>query len=313
MAVRFTCRPPSIYEGSMKNRPFLMALSTLGAIFLLFFVLVLLLSRCSGRFEGLPVGDKVGVIEVSGVLTVSEPIVKQLNAFKRDDSIKAVVLRVNSPGGGVAPSQEVYDEVARVAARKPVVVSMASVAASGGYYISLPAHRILANPGSITGSIGVLMEFTNFEELFKKVGLKNQVVKSGAHKDIGSPLRPMTAADRAILQGMIDDVYDQFVSAVSQGRKMDAVQVRKLADGRIFSGRQAQKAGLVDELGGLQDGIRVAAEMAGIEGEPRVVYPPEKKENFLQYLIEETATRVGRCLEQRYGASGLQYRWASHD
>jgi len=157
------------------------------------------------------------------------------------------------------------------------------------------------------------MEITNVQESFEKIGLKNQVVKSGAHKDIGSPLRPMTAADRAILQGMIDDVYDQFVFAVSQGRKMDPDLVRGLADGRIFSGRQAKEAGLVDELGGLRDAIRVAAEMGGIDGEPRIVYPPEKKKNLLHYLVEETATRIGRCLTQRHGLSGLQYRWTSHD
>ena len=265
--------------------------------------------------HGLPVGgERIGVVEVSGMLTISEPTVKQLIAFKDDDAIKAVILRVDSPGGAVAPSQEIHDEVARVAETKPVVVSMASVAASGGYYVSLPAQRILANPGTITGSIGVIMQVTNFQELYGKLGLKNQVVKSGEHKDLGSPLRPMTPQDRKILQGVIDDVYDQFVTAVSIDRKLSLDKVKLLADGRIFTGRQAKEAGLVDELGGMRDAIRVAAELAGIVGEPKMVYPPKDKENILKYFIEESASQVGRALQQKQqGAPAMQYLWTGLD
>lgn len=291
-----------------------MALLTLGAIFLLFLVLVLLLSRCTGGRHGLPVGARVGVVEISGMLISSEPTVKQLIAFKDDESIKAIILRVDSPGGAVAPSQEIHDEVARVAAIKPVVVSMASVAASGGYYVSIPAQRIFANPGTITGSIGVIMQVTNFQDLYEKLGLKNQVVKSGEHKDLGSPLRSMTPQDRQILQGVIDDVYDQFVTAVSSGRKLPLDKVKRLADGRIFTGRQAKEAGLVDELGGLQDAVRVAAELAGIIGEPRVVYPPKSKESFLKYFIEESASQVGRVLQQKQqNSTAMQYLWTGLD
>lgn len=287
-----------------------MALLTLGAIFVLFLAIILLLSRCSGDFKGLPGGERIGVVEITGLLTSSEPALKQLVSFKDDASIKAVILRVDSPGGAVAPSQEIHDEVARVAEVKPVVVSMASVAASGGYYVSLPAKRIFANPGTITGSIGVIMQVTNFEELYGKLGLKNQVVKSGKHKDLGSPLRPMTQADRQILQGVIDDIYDQFVTAVSDGRNIPVENVKTLADGRIFTGRQAKAAGLVDDLGGMRDAVRAAAELAGISGEPKLVYPPKDKENILQYFIEESVSQVGRVLQQRQqGAPALQYLW----
>lgn len=291
-----------------------MALFTLGAIFILFLIITLLLSRCTGNFQGLPVGERIGVVEISGMLMVSEPTVKQLVSFKEDHSIKAVILRVNSPGGAVAPSQEIHDEVARVAALKPVVVSMASVAASGGYYVSIPAQRIVANPGTITGSIGVIMQTTNYQELYDKLGLKNEVVKSGQHKDLGSPLRPMTPADRKILQGVIDDVYDQFVSAVSKGRKLPVEKVRTLADGRIFTGRQAMQAGLVDSLGGMQDAVAIASELAGISGEPKLVYPPKDKESLLKYFIEESVSQVGRALQQRQqGSPAMQYLWTGRD
>ncbi|MDK2848485.1 MAG: protease [Desulfuromonadales bacterium] len=291
-----------------------MALLTLGAIFLLFLIFLLLLSRCSGDFHGLPVGERIGVVEITGMLSGSDPVVRQLVSFKKDDSIKAVILRVDSPGGAVAPSQEIHDEVIRVAAKKPVVVSMASVAASGGYYVSIPAHRIVANPGTITGSIGVIMQFTNLEELYGKLGLKSLVVKSGEHKDIASPFRPMTSEDRKILQGVIDDVYDQFVSAVAEGRNLSVEKVRNLADGRIFTGRQAKEIGLVDELGGMQDAVGIAKDLAGISGEPKLVYPPKDKENLLKYFVEESASQVGRMLqESQRTAPAMQYLWTGHD
>jgi len=291
-----------------------MALLTLGAIFLLFLIFLLLLSRCTGDFHGLPVGERIGVVEINGMLSGSDPVVRQLVSFKKDDSIKAVILRVDSPGGAVAPSQEIHDEVIRVAAKKPVVVSMASVAASGGYYVSIPAHRIVANPGTITGSIGVIMQLTNLEELYGKLGLKSLVVKSGEHKDIASPFRPMSSEDRKILQGVIDDIYDQFVSAVAEGRNLPVEKVRNLADGRIFTGRQAKEIGLVDELGGMQDAVGIAKDLAGISGEPKLVYPPKDKENLLKYFVEESASQVGRMLqESQRTAPAMQYLWTGHD
>ncbi len=286
-----------------------MALAALGAVFLFFLALVYALGSLLGRPSRLPLGEKVAVVEVEGVIESSKETIERLIDFRDDETIKAIVLRIDSPGGGVGPSQEIYEEVKKAAEIKPLVVSMGSVAASGGYYIAAPAQRIVANPGTITGSIGVIMEFANFQELLDKIGLKSQVVKSGEHKDIGSPTRPMTEEDRRILQSLIDDVHQQFIAAVAEGRKLSPERARALADGRIFSGRQAQQYGLVDELGNLQDAVAVAASLAGIEGEPKVVYPPPDKPDFFRYLVEESATQLRRGLQQ-HTAVGLKYFWS---
>jgi protease-4 len=294
----------------MKKNPFLMALLILGAIFIFFFLVVLVVGRISGPSRGFALGEKIGYVEVAGTILESEKIVRQLADFRKDDSIKGIVLRINSPGGGVSPSQEIHDGVKEAAAVKPVVVSMGSVAASGGYYIAVPAKRIFANPGTITGSIGVIMEFANLQELLQKVGVKSYVVKSGQHKDIGSPLRPMSESDRKILQTLIDDVHSQFVEAVAEARHLEKEKVLPLADGRIFTGRQALEIGLVDELGGFQDAIREAAELAGIKGEPRVVYPRSDKEDFLEYFMQETARAVRQGLKDHH--AGLEFLWPGH-
>ena len=184
---------------------------------------------------------------------------------------------MDSPGGAVAPSQEIYEEVKKATLKKKVIVSMGSVAASGGYYISAPADRIIANPGTLTGSIGVIMEIPNIEGLMNKIGVKTEVIKSGRHKDIASAFRKMGKEERLILQGVLDDVHEQFIKAVSEGRKIPFEEAKKLADGRIFTGRQAVEARLVDELGTLEDAIAIAGRLAGIKGEPEVV---TKKERF---------------------------------
>jgi len=297
-----------IADVRMKKKPFLMALLTLGAIFIFFLLVVLVVGRMSGPSGQFALGEKIGYVEVAGTILSSEIIIQQLSDFKKDKDIKGVVLRINSPGGGVSPSQEIYQEVKDLAAVKPVVVSMGSVAASGGYYIAVPAQRILANPGTITGSIGVIMEFTNLEELFQKVGLKSQVVKSGKYKDIGSPMRPMSDADRKILEALIADVYDQFVQVVAEGRNLKVEQVRELADGRIFTGRQALESGLVDQLGGYQEAIRVAAELAGISGEPKVVHPRPERGEFLEYFMKETAQMIRKGIQGEN--AGLEFVWA---
>ncbi|MEJ2699696.1 MAG: signal peptide peptidase SppA, partial [Desulfuromonadales bacterium] len=235
--------------------------------------------------------------------------IEQLLRFRKDDSVKAIVLRVDSPGGGVGPSQEIYEEVQKTVKIKPVVVSMGSIAASGGYYIASPANRIFSNPGTITGSIGVILEFTNFQELLQKIGLKSQIIKSGKHKDIGSPVRPMTEGDRKILQSLIDDVHQQFIAAVAKGRKLDLEKVRALADGRIFSGRQALAVGLVDQLGDLQDAVKAAAELGGIHGEPRLVYPPREKPGLLRYLVEDSISMFRKGLQEKTKA-GLGFLWS---
>lgn len=222
--------------------------------------------------------DRVAVIRVEGVILDAQQTVGDLKKFGESPAVKAIVLRIDSPGGGVVPSQEIHDAVKRIRARtnKTVVASMGTVAASGGYYIAVATDRIMANPGTLTGSIGVIMELANVEGLLKKIGVESVVVKSGDHKDLGSPFRQMSEEDRRILQTVMDDVHVQFIEAVAEGRSLKVADVRPLADGRIFTGRQAKAEKLVDELGDLDDAIKLAAELAGIEGEPRVVEPRKR-------------------------------------
>jgi protease IV len=293
---------------TVKKRPFLIGFLILGGLFVFFLVLALSIASLTGPPGNFPIGEKIAVVEVTGVIATSSKTIEQLQDFRDNDTVKAIVLRVDSPGGGVGPSQEIHDVVQQVSSIKPVVVSMGSAAASGGYYISAPADLIVANPGTITGSIGVIMEFTNIQDLFEKIGLRSQVVKSGQHKDIGSPVRPMTAEDRQILQALIDDVHSQFIEAVAEGRELDPDVVRNLADGRIFTGRQARELGLVDDLGGLQEAIRKAAEMVGIEGEPTIVYPPREKPRLIDFLIEESLNSLHHAVQQQR-PYGLQYIW----
>jgi len=222
--------------------------------------------------------DRIALVRVEGVILDAQQTVGELKRFADNPSVKAIVLRIDSPGGGVVPSQEIYDAVKRVRNKnnKMVVASMGTVAASGGYYIAAATDRIIANPGTLTGSIGVIMELANLEGLLKKIGVESLVVKSGQYKDIGSPLRKMSEGERRILQSVMDDVHRQFILAVAEGRSLDEAEVQPLADGRIFTGRQAREMKLVDELGDLDDAIRLAADLAGIEGEPKVVEPRKR-------------------------------------
>jgi len=249
----------------------------------------------------------IGMVEVKGMILDSKETVRQLRHFLKDDSVKAVVLRVDSPGGVVAPSQEIYDEVRKFAARKKIVVSMGSLAASGGYYISAPATLIYANPGTITASIGVIIKLSNIEALMDKIGIKSTVVKTGKFKDSGSPVRPLTEEDRAMFQSVIDSTHTQFIKAVASGRKLPEEEVRRIADGRVLSGEQALALKLVDRLGTLQDAIEEAGRLAGIKGEPEVILPPKKKLNYLDLLsggVEETfdgaLNKVGRGMQLMY-------------
>src|SRR5947209_4291398 len=222
--------------------------------------------------------DRVGLIRIEGVIVDAQSTIGELKRFADNPSIKAIVLRIDSPGGGVVPSQEIHAELlkARKDGRLKVVASMGNLAASGGYYIAVATDKIVANPGTLTGSIGVIMELANVQGLLEKVGVQSVVIKSGRYKDLASPFRAMSAEDRALLQNVLDDVHDQFIRAVATGRALKVEQVRDLADGRIFTGRQARTAKLVDELGDLQDSIKLAARLVGIEGEPRVVEPRKR-------------------------------------
>lgn len=254
--------------------------------FLIVFVVIAALSLLT-IFKGkLQLGEKVAVVRVSGIILDSTSVIEELKEYSNDRSVKAIVLRVDSPGGGVAPSQEIYEEILKIKEKKKVVVSMGSVAASGGYYISAPADVIVANAGTLTGSIGVIMEIPNVSGLMEKIGVETQVVKSGRHKDMASVFKSLTPEEKEILQTVLDDVHDQFIEAVSEARGMEYEVVRKLSDGRIFTGRMAKELGLVDELGNLEDAIMLAGKLAGIKGEPEVVYK-EKEFSFIDMLRGE--------------------------
>jgi protease-4 len=253
--------------------------------------------------------DRIALVRIEGIILDSQTTVGELKRFGENPSIKAIVLRIDSPGGGVVPSQEIYDAVQRVRnkSNKAVIASMGTVAASGGYYIAAATDRILANPGTLTGSIGVIMEMANIEGLLKKIGVEGVVVKSGRYKDVGSPLRKMSDEEQALLQSVMDDVHKQFIEAVAAGRSLDVADVKALADGRIFTGRQAKEAKLVDELGNLEDAIQLAAEIAGIEGEPRVVEP--RRRFSLRELLESRLSTLFPKLDFHTGVS-LKYLMA---
>jgi protease-4 len=235
--------------------------------------------------KSVPMGDRIALIRIEGLITDSKEATEDIKEYVKNPSIKAIVLRIDSPGGAVGPAQEIYEEVRKAAVKKKVIVSMGSVAASGGYYIASPATKIIANPGTLTGSIGVIMEIPNISGLMDKLGIKTEVVKSGRHKDIASIFRGIGKEEREILQGVLDNVHSQFIKAVAEGRNMLPSDVEKIADGRVFTGEQALKEGLIDELGDLEDAVQAAAKLSGIKGEPAIV---SKKERFsLIDLIRE--------------------------
>ena len=260
--------------------------------------MVFALSRFGDQYTYVWGGDKIGVIEIEGTIFQAEPVIEEIIKFRKSKSVKAIILRINSPGGAVAPSQEIYQEVKKTCKEKTVVVSVESVAASGGYYIACAADKIIANPGTLLGSIGVILQIENIEELLKKIGLSRKVIKSGKYKDIGSMTRKMTAEEEAMLQEFSDDIYGQFIDAVVEGRNIKREEVLKLADGRIFSGAQAIKLGLIDKLGNLQDAISITGEMVGIKGEPRTIYPKKKKPSIFDFIFEESSKSIIRIIEK---------------
>jgi protease-4 len=241
--------------------------------------------------------NQIGLVNIKGVIVDARETVKQLEEMAGDPGIKGIIIRINSPGGAVAPSQEIYDEIKRIAKIKPIYSSLGTVAASGGYYVACGSQQIYANPGTLTGSIGVIMQFTNWKKVLDKIGVGNEVIKSGTHKDIGSPLRPMTEEEKTLLQEMINDVYNQFVVAVTENRNIPLDKLLSLADGRVFSGRQALKYGLVDKLGSLQQAIRDLARKAGITGKPEVVEKKGKRGLLWYVLGESLAGKLNSALE----------------
>ncbi len=245
----------------------------------------------------------IGVVNIIGEISDSRDVVEELERHARDGNVAAVVLRIDSPGGGVAPSQEIHDAVLRLRAAKPVVASIGNMAASGGYYVAVAADSIVANPGSLTGSIGVIFSYLTAEELMRKVGVELEVMKSGPVKDVGSFHRKPTEGERAMLEGVVNDAYDQFVDAVAAGRDMDRDSVIDLADGRIYSGRQAVENGMVDALGGLHEAILMAADMGGVRGEPKVVSKERRSLRLGDFLREAV-----RLAAPHAASPALEYR-----
>ena len=279
---------------------------TLG-IFAFFFAASFMGGLMEGRWKN--TDSKIALVHINGLLMDSSRTVRQLSKYRRDPKIKGVIVRIDSPGGSVGPSQEIYDEIHKIReAKKIVYASLGSVAASGGYYIACAADYILANPGTLTGSIGVIMAFNNLEELAKKIGVAPAVIKSGEFKDSGSPLRPLESKERKLLQNVVDDVHGQFVQAVSSSRNLSEEEVRLFADGRIMTGRQALKFKLIDEFGGLEKTIEVMGKKMGIIGYPSIL---EEKEEvpFIDWLMKSVVSKNLRQSFSHTTVPRLQYLW----
>ncbi|OGP86784.1 MAG: hypothetical protein A2156_12820 [Deltaproteobacteria bacterium RBG_16_48_10] len=282
----------------MKRKRILIGLLAIVVLLVFFFSALFLIVRLSGKSGRLPFGDKIAIIEIRGVITQSSGVIEEIHQHLADEGVKAIILRIDSPGGGVGPSQEIHREILKAKEKKKIVSSMGAVAASGGYYIACASDLIVANPGTITGSIGVLMQFSNMEELLKKIGIKGVVLKSGEHKDAGSPFREMTPEEKRIMQETLDNVHQQFIQAVAEGRKLDRGKVIPIADGRIMTGEQAKQLGLVDKMGNLQDAIDEATKLVGIEGKPQVLYP-KKRFTLWELLIKEMASALLEALNEK--------------
>lgn len=294
-----------------RRHPYLFFLMVSFAIFAGLIVSVMGFWAWMGRASGDPSGEAVGVVEIEGAIADARETIDQLRRFREDEDIKAIVVRIDSPGGAVGPSQEIYREIRKTVAVKKVVASMGAVAASGGYYVACASDGIVANPGTITGSIGVIMGFTNFRELLDKIGLVPVVIKSGPFKDTGSPTRPMRDDERALLQAITSDIHAQFVTAIVEGRNMDRGQVEAAADGRILTGEDAMARGLVDRLGNFEDALAWAGELGGIEGDVVPVYARDEKLTLLRYLLSSSLSDLiasvlhpGLYAEYRYQPSG---------
>ncbi|MBN1154047.1 signal peptide peptidase SppA [candidate division KSB1 bacterium] len=257
-------------------------------IFLIFAASIFISGFRGGMDDSSSGGSKIALVELEGVISDSEEIIRQLDKYSENRSVKGIVLRIDSPGGGVTASQEIYEKVKRVRdSGLPIVASMGSVAASGGYYAALGADTIFASPSTMTGSIGVIAEIPNTQKLFDKLGIQFNTIKSGKFKDTGSPYREMTIEDRRYLQNMVDNHFQQFVDAVVTERNMSRSQVLKYADGRVYTGLQALEYGLIDTLGLYEDAINFAAELAGISGEPKTIKEKKRKMTWFDLMFED--------------------------
>ena len=277
---------------------------------LLFLALILLalvgISSITSEWVQQGTKNRIGIVDITGLITDSQYITNQVKKFRQDKRIRGIILRIDSPGGAVGPSQEIYGEVLKTReSGKTIYASMGALAASGGYYIASAAEKIFANPGTLTGSIGVIMAFSNAKGLMEKIGLQPEIVKAGEYKDIGSPARAMTQKERNLLQSVVTDVHQQFIEAVASGRDISVAEVTKIADGRILTGRQAYSLNLVDQLGGLQVSIDQLAHKVGIIGSPKIIKETPRV-GFLDWILKST---LNQSLINRSSIPSLQYTW----
>lgn len=293
---------------SGKGHPILSVIVILAAVGLFLGLVMTLFFSVAGPSEALSFKEKVGVLPIEGAITESDALVAQLVEFRKDRRIKVILLRVNSPGGGVGPSQEIYREIRKTKDTKKVVASLGSLAASGGYYVASAADKIVANPGTLAGSIGVIMEFVQVEELLKKIGVNVEVLKTGEFKDIGSFHRKLSERDREMIRTLVFDVQRQFVDAVAQGRNLPVEKVREIADGRILSGAQCKDLGLVDQLGNFEDAVDLAKTLAGIKGEVALVYPKKPRGKWWNLFLQDTSQAVAKAIRDAVMLR-LEYRW----
>jgi protease-4 len=287
-----------------------------GGAFFLFvlavFSLVYITLRAGKDSAGLGAfGDKIGVVDLDGVIATPGPVVKQLKTFADDDSIKAIIIHVNSPGGGVAASEEIYREVKRIRdeKKKRIVASIETVGASGAYYVSSATNKIYADKGSVVGSIGVIAEWVNYGELLQWAKLKSVILKTGEFKDTGTPTRDLTPAEKAYLQGLIDNMFHQFIQAVADGRAMKFDDVKAIADGRVWTGEQAMSMKLVDQLGDFQAAVEDTAKSVNIKGEPTLVRPEKDRKSLMDLLfgdVSEYLPTKESIMDQHVG---FYYMW----
>ncbi len=288
----------------MNKRGMWVVLALFGGLFFVLFALLAVTAQAvRGEDYSASSGQGIGVIEINGEIHDSKRELKWIRGFAEEPSIKAVLVRIDSPGGAVGPSQEIYSELKRLDEKKPVIASMGSVAASGGYYIALGARKIFANPGTLTGSIGVIMQTLDASRLMPLTKLDLQTYKSGDLKDMGSPLRTPTEKDREVFAALIHDVYEQFVSAIAQSRGLEEQDVRAIADGRVFTGAQAAAKKLIDGVGTFQTAVETATELGAIKQKPELVYPPEDEGRgaLLRFLREASKSAVRGAVEAAIG------------
>jgi protease-4 len=277
-----------------------------GGLFLSLFAFVLLAMvavRSDDDGGGFGGGDHIAVVEVKGPIASADKLLKYLRKIARDEHARAVLVRIDSPGGAVAPSQEIRSELRKLGETKKVVCTLGNLAASGGYYVATGCQTIVANPGTLTGSIGVLSQLPYVGAIAEMLKFQLVTIKAGKMKDVGNPFRPMSEEERAYFQALSDGIHRQFIEAVAEGRGMKVEEVEPLADGRVFSGLEAKEKKLVDELGSFNDAVRLAAALAGIEGEPKLRYPPEERSFRFEDLVRDGSRAATRGVLDALGAA----------